>query len=56
MSECEIRSRLEKGDSLSFKKTAYYKKVYKLTEARTGRTLAREMLPGIQLTRKLTTT
>ncbi|VDZ95613.1 lipoprotein [Salmonella enterica subsp. enterica] len=42
------------------KKTALYKKVYKLAEAKTGKTLAREMLPGIQLespkiTRKLTT-
>ncbi|KAF0664862.1 hypothetical protein L244_25205, partial [Salmonella enterica subsp. enterica serovar Worthington str. BCH-3194] len=39
---------------------ALYKKVYKLAEAKTGKTLAREMLPGIQLespkiTRKLTT-
>ncbi|EAB4627027.1 DUF1615 domain-containing protein [Salmonella enterica] len=60
MSESEIRSQLEKGDSLAFEKTALYKKVYKLAEAKTGKTLAREMLPGIQLespkiTRKLTT-
>ncbi|EDM1753777.1 surface-exposed outer membrane lipoprotein YaiW [Salmonella enterica subsp. diarizonae] len=60
MSEREIRSQLEKGDSLAFEKTALYKNVYKLAEAKTGRTLAREMLPGIQLespkiTRKLTT-
>ncbi|EHI1796726.1 TPA: surface-exposed outer membrane lipoprotein YaiW [Salmonella enterica subsp. enterica] len=60
MSEREIRSQLEKGDSLAFEKTALYKKVYKLAEAKTGKTLAREMLPGIQLespkiTRKLTT-
>lgn len=59
MSEREIRSQLEKGDSLAFEKTALYKKVYKLAEAKTGKTLAREMLPGIQLespkiTRKLT--
>ncbi|EOE5403496.1 surface-exposed outer membrane lipoprotein YaiW [Salmonella enterica subsp. enterica serovar Braenderup] len=61
MSEREIRSQLEKGDSLAFEKTALYKKVYKLAEAKTdkkvyklaeaktGKTLAREMLPGIQL-------
>ncbi|EJK0230206.1 surface-exposed outer membrane lipoprotein YaiW [Salmonella enterica] len=60
MSEREIRSQLEKSDSLAFEKTALYKKVYKLAEAKTGKTLAREMLPGIQLespkiTRKLTT-
>lgn len=60
MSEREIRSQLEKGDSPAFEKTALYKKVYKLAEAKTGKTLAREMLPGIQLespkiTRKLTT-
>ncbi|MES0232387.1 DUF1615 domain-containing protein [Citrobacter portucalensis] len=60
MSESEIRQQLQKGDSLAFEKTALYEKVYKLAEAKTGKTLPREMLPGIQLespkiTRNLTT-
>ncbi|SUG34609.1 lipoprotein [Salmonella enterica subsp. arizonae] len=36
MSEREIRSQLEKGDSLAFEKTALYKNVYKLAEAKTA--------------------
>lgn len=60
MSEREIRRQLEEGDSIDFEETALYKKVYQLAEAKTGRTLPREMLPGIQLespkiTRNLTT-
>ncbi|ASG55747.1 MAG TPA: DUF1615 domain-containing protein [Salmonella bongori] len=60
MNEREIRRQLEKGDSLDFEKTALYRDVYKLADAKTGRTLPREILPGIQLespkiTRKLTT-
>lgn len=60
MSGSEIRRQLEKGDSFSFEETALYKKVYQLAEAKTGKSLPREMLPGIQLespkiTRNLTT-
>ena len=60
MSDSEIRRQLEKGDSFSFEETALYKKVYQLAEAKTGKSLPREMLPGIQLespkiTRNLTT-
>lgn len=49
MSDSEIRRQLEKGDSFSFEETALYKKVYQLAEAKTGKSLPREMLPGIQL-------
>lgn len=60
MSDSEIRRQLEKGDSFSFEETALYKKVYQLAETKTGKSLPREMLPGIQLespkiTRNLTT-
>ena len=60
MSDSAIRRQLEKGDSLAFEETALYEKVYKLAEAKTGKALPREMLPGIQLespkiTRNLTT-
>ncbi|POT58463.1 DUF1615 domain-containing protein [Citrobacter amalonaticus] len=60
MSDSDIRRSLEKGDSLAFEKTALYEKVYKLAEAKSGKMLPREMLPGIQLespkiTRNLTT-
>ncbi|KAF0953066.1 DUF1615 domain-containing protein [Escherichia albertii] len=60
MSDSEIRRQLEKGDSFSFEETALYKKVYQLAEAKTGKSLPREMLPGIKLespkiTRNLTT-
>lgn len=60
MSESAIHRALSKGDSLDFEKTDLYEKVYKLAEQKTGRKLAREMLPGIQLespkiTRNLTT-
>lgn len=60
MSESDIHRQLQKGDSLAFEETALYKNVYKLAEAKTGKTLPREMLPGIQLespkiTRNLTT-
>ncbi len=46
MSDSEIRRQLEKGDSFSFEETALYKKVYQLAEAKTGKSLPREMLPG----------
>lgn len=60
MSESEIHRQLQKGDSQEFEDTALYKGVYKLAEAKSGKALAREMLPGIQLespkiTRNLTT-
>ncbi len=43
MSDSEIRRQLEKGDSFSFEETALYKKVYQLAEAKTGKSLPREM-------------
>ncbi|MWL73195.1 DUF1615 family protein, partial [Escherichia coli] len=60
MSESEIRRQLEKSDSQSFEKTKLYQQVYALAEQKSGKTLPREMLPGIQLespkiTRNLTT-
>ncbi|WP_336221047.1 DUF1615 domain-containing protein [Citrobacter amalonaticus] len=60
LSESAIRRQLEKGDSLDFEKTTLYEKVFALAETKTGKTLPREMLPGIQLespkiTRNLTT-
>ena len=60
LSAGEIHRQLQKGDSQAFEETAVYKGVYRLAEAKSGRTLPREMLPGIQLespkiTRNLTT-
>jgi len=60
MSNREIHQQLQKGDSQDFEETALYKGVYRLAEAKTGKALAREILPGIQLespkiTRNLTT-
>ncbi len=60
MSESDIHRQLQKGDSLAFEETALYEKMYKLAEAKAGKALPREMLPGIQLespkiTRNLTT-
>ena len=60
MSDSEIRHQLEKSDSQSFEKTKLYQQVYALAEQKSGKTLPREMLPGIQLespkiTRNLTT-
>ncbi len=60
MSDSEIHRQLKKGDSLAFEKTDLYQQVFRLAEKKTGKTLPREMLPGIQLespkiTRNLTT-
>jgi hypothetical protein len=60
MSNSDIRRQLEKGDSLAFEKTDLYKKVFALAEQKSGKTLPRAILPGIQLespkiTRNLTT-
>lgn len=60
LSESDIHRQLLKGDSQEFEETALYKGVYKLAEAKGGKGLPREMLPGIQLespkiTRNLTT-
>ena len=60
MSNSEIHRQLQKGDSQDFEDTALYKGVYQLAEAKAGKALPREMLPGIQLespkiTRNLTT-
>ena len=60
MSNSEIHSQLKKGDSEDFEQTALYSGVYKIAEAKSGKKLPREVLPGIQLespkiTRSLTT-
>ena len=60
MSDSEIHSQLKKGDSLAFEKTDLYQQVFRLADKKAGKTLPREMLPGIQLespkiTRNLTT-
>ncbi|WP_408641455.1 DUF1615 domain-containing protein [Shimwellia pseudoproteus] len=60
MSNSEIHRALKQGDSLAFEKTALYQGVYRLAEAKAGKSLPREMLPGITLespkiTRNLTT-
>lgn len=60
MSNSEIHRQLKKGDSLAFEKTDLYQQVFRLAEKKAGKTLPREMLPGIQLespkiTRNLTT-
>ncbi|AFJ48014.1 hypothetical protein EBL_c29440 [Shimwellia blattae DSM 4481 = NBRC 105725] len=60
MSDSEIHRALKKGDTLAFEETDLYHGVYRLAEARAGKALPREMLPGITLespkiTRNLTT-
>lgn len=60
LSDRDIHRALRKGDALDFEETELYQKVYALAEKKTGKPLAREMLPGIQLespkiTRNLTT-
>lgn len=49
MSDSEIHRQLKKGDSLAFEKTDLYQQVFRLAEKKAGKTLPREMLPGIQL-------
>ncbi|WP_348635985.1 DUF1615 domain-containing protein [Pseudomonas sp. BP8] len=56
----QIRSQLDKGDSLEFEDTELYSGVFALADAKAGKALARAVLPGIELkspkiTRKLTT-
>lgn len=60
MSDRDIRRQLQRGDSQAFEETKLYREVYRLAEKKSGKTLVREMLPGIQLespkiTRNLTT-
>jgi len=60
MSDRDIRRQLERGDSQEFEETKLYREIYRLADKRSGKTLPREMLPGIQLespkiTRNLTT-
>ncbi|VFS23305.1 lipoprotein [Salmonella enterica subsp. enterica serovar Typhimurium] len=45
MSEREIRSQLEKGDSLAFEKTALYKKVYNWPRPKRARRLRGKCCP-----------
>ncbi len=56
----DIRSALKKGQTKELETTPLYRRVYALAEQRAGRSLPREMLPGIKLespkiTRQLTT-
>ncbi|MGE7993462.1 DUF1615 domain-containing protein [Pseudomonas sp. NPDC089554] len=56
----QIRSQLEKEDSLALEETDLYQGVFALAEAKAGKALPRAVLPGIELkspkiTRKLTT-
>ncbi|WP_312688922.1 DUF1615 domain-containing protein [Kosakonia sp.] len=60
MSDRDIRRQLERGDSQKLEETTLWREVYRLAEKKSGKTLPREMLPGIQLespkiTRNLTT-
>ncbi|AXF76307.1 DUF1615 domain-containing protein [Erwinia tracheiphila] len=60
MSNREIRRALEKSQTLAFEKTALWQQVFALADKDAGKTLPREMLPGIRLespkiTRNLTT-
>lgn len=49
MSDGDIHRQLKKGDSLAFEESDLYKKIFKIAEKKAGKTLPREMLPGIQL-------
>ncbi|ANR78515.1 hypothetical protein BBB57_09740 [Kosakonia sacchari] len=60
MSDRDIRRQLERGDSNKLEETKLYREVYRLAEKKSGKTLPREILPGIKLespkiTRNLTT-
>ncbi|MEQ4453471.1 DUF1615 domain-containing protein [Kosakonia sp. YIM B13605] len=60
MSDRDIRRQLERGDSDRLEETKLYREVYRLAEKKSGKTLPREVLPGIKLespkiTRNLTT-
>jgi hypothetical protein len=60
MDDATIRAALEQGGRLEFNDTALFRAVFGLAEARAGRALPREMIPGITLespkiTRELTT-
>ena len=60
MDEDAIRRALARGDRLAFNDEPLFAKVFALAEAKAGRALPREMLPGIALqspkiTRELTT-
>lgn len=60
MSDRDIRRQLERGDSDKLEETKLYREVYRLAEKKNGKTLPREVLPGIKLespkiTRNLTT-
>ena len=60
LTEREIRADLARGDTADFDRSEVYAKVFALADRRSGRTLARAVLPRIQLdspkiTRKLTT-
>jgi hypothetical protein len=60
MDDARIREELQLGDRLAFGDTALFHRVFELAEAKAGRPLPREMIPGITLespkiTRELTT-
>ena len=60
MSDDDIHRQLKKGDTLAFEESDLYKQVFRIADKKAGKTLPREVLPGIQLespkiTRNLTT-
>ncbi len=60
MSDSEIHSQLKRATAWRLRRPTLYQQVFRLAEKRAGKTLPREMLPGIQLespkiTRNLTT-
>ena len=60
MDERAIRAALQQGDTLEFNDQPLFREVFRLAEARGGRPLPREMIPGIHLespkiTRELST-
>lgn len=60
MSNSDIHQALKKGNTQAFENSKLYEALYSLANKRSGKTLAREMLPGITLespkiTRSLTT-
>jgi hypothetical protein len=60
MDEAQIRRALQQADRLEFNQAEIHRRVFRIAEARAGKPLPREMLPGIRLespkiTRQLTT-
>ncbi|STV95860.1 outer membrane lipoprotein [Klebsiella michiganensis] len=49
MSDDDIHRQLKKGDTLAFEESDLYKQVFRIADKKAGKTLPREVLPGIQL-------